>query len=132
MSFYRMPSPWNPGYAIPNYVMAEPPERGTFTTQWMPRGTIPAVVPDMLAVPPGQVLLGRADAGLGSLGGGSLSRHSLSDSSLACSSLMGNSLGSEDYQLVRRPAAMGATRQPPMGKSRVVRLPAPPRRARRR
>lgn len=71
MSFYNLPNPWNPGYAIPEYVMAEPPERGTFTTQWLPRGTIPALVPDYLAKP-GKKLLGRSDASLGSLGGCSL------------------------------------------------------------
>ena len=64
MSFYNLPSPWNPGYAIPEYVMAEPPERGTFTTQWLPRGTISQLVPDIIAKP-GRRLLGRNDAGLG-------------------------------------------------------------------
>lgn len=72
MSFYHLPNPWDPHYAIPDYVMAEPPGRGTFTTQWMPRGTIPELVPDFLAKP-GQKLLGRGDAGLGSLGGDTLS-----------------------------------------------------------
>jgi hypothetical protein len=72
MSFYQLPTPWNPGYAIPDYVMAEPPERGTFTTQWLPRGTIPALVPDFMAKPmggsPSMKLLGRTDAGLSGLG----------------------------------------------------------------
>lgn len=67
MSFYHLPHPWNPGYALPEYVQAEPPERGTFTTQWLPRGTISSVVPDYLAVP-GRKLLGRADAQLSGLG----------------------------------------------------------------
>jgi hypothetical protein len=67
MSFYHLPHPWDPGYAIPEYVKAEPPERGTFTTKWLPRGTISAVVPDFLAQP-GPKLLGRGDADLGSLG----------------------------------------------------------------
>jgi hypothetical protein len=67
MSFYNLPHPWNPGYVIPEYVMSEPPERGTFTTQWMPRGTIPSIVPDFLAKP-GKKILGRNDAQLGSLG----------------------------------------------------------------
>jgi hypothetical protein len=67
MSFYHLPHPWDPGYAIPEYVKAEPPERGTFTTKWLPRGTISAVVPDYLAQP-GPKLLGRGDADLGSLG----------------------------------------------------------------
>jgi hypothetical protein len=68
--------------------MAEPPERGTFTTQWLPRGTIPALVPDFLAKP-GKKLLGRKDAGLGSLGGCSITGSSLAGSSLAGSSLGG-------------------------------------------
>lgn len=51
MSFYHLPHPWNPGYALPDYVQAEPPERGVFTTAWLPRGTISAVVPDFLAKP---------------------------------------------------------------------------------
>jgi len=71
MSFYHLPNPWNPGYAIPDYVMAEPPERGTFTTKWLPRGTISQVVPDFLAKP-GKRLLGRDDADLGSLGADTL------------------------------------------------------------
>lgn len=71
MSFYHLPNAWNPGYAIPDYVMAEPPERGTFTTKWLPRGTISAVVPDFLAKP-GKRLLGRTDADLGSLGADTL------------------------------------------------------------
>ena len=53
MSFYHQPHPWNPGYAIPKYVLAEPPGRGTFTTKWLPRGTISDVVPDFLAEPVG-------------------------------------------------------------------------------
>jgi hypothetical protein len=67
VSFYHLPNPYNPGYAIPDYVMAEPPERGTFTTQWLPRGTIPTLVPDFLAKP-GKRLLGRSDAQLSGLG----------------------------------------------------------------
>lgn len=67
MSFYHLPHPYNPGYVIPDYVMAEPPGRGTFTTKWLPRGTISDLVPDYLAKP-GKTLLGRNDAGLGSLG----------------------------------------------------------------
>lgn len=67
MPFYHQPHPWDPGYAIPKYVLAEPPERGTFTTQWLPRGTISQVIPDYLAKP-GRTLLGRNDAGLQGLG----------------------------------------------------------------
>lgn len=88
MSFYHLPHPWNPGYAIPEYVMAEPPDRGTFTTKWLPRGTIPGLVPDYLAKP-GKQLLGRNDADLGSLG----------ESSLRCNSLSGDTLGAEEYSL---------------------------------
>lgn len=49
MSFYRIATPWNPGYAIPKYVAAEPPGRGTFTTEWTPRGTIQQLIPDSLS-----------------------------------------------------------------------------------
>lgn len=59
MSFYRLPNPYNPGYAIPNYVMAEPPGRGVYTTKYIRRGTIDTLVPDFLS-------------GLGSLGGDTL------------------------------------------------------------
>lgn len=86
MPAYHQPHPWNPGYAVPKYVQAEPPGRGTFTTKWLPRKTISEVVPDFLAKP-GKELLGRNDAGLGSL----------SEDSLGCASprgtLSGNSLG---------------------------------------
>ena len=87
MSFYHLPNPWDPAYAIPKYVMAEPPERGTFTTQWLPRGTISSVIPDYLAAPGtgnavGKALLGRKDAGLGSLGNSSLEGHCLAGDTL--------------------------------------------------
>jgi hypothetical protein len=88
MSFYHLPHPWNPGYAIPKYVLAEPLGRGTFTTKWLPRGTISQLSPDFLAKPaagqPGELrrsykaepmgrkLLGRADVQLGSLGADTL------------------------------------------------------------
>ena len=65
--FYNLPPSWNPGYAIPEYVMAEPPGRGTFTTKWLPRGSISTLDPSFVA-DPGKRLLGRTDAGLGSLG----------------------------------------------------------------
>jgi len=51
MSLYHLPRPWNPGFAIPAYVQAEPPERGTFVTAQLPRGTISQVIPNYLAVP---------------------------------------------------------------------------------
>jgi hypothetical protein len=78
MSFYHLPHPWDPGFVIPEYVMAEPPERGTFTTQWLPRGTISELVPDYFAKP-GKQLLGRTDAELGSLGGNTLRGSTLGD-----------------------------------------------------
>jgi hypothetical protein len=67
-NFYGLPPSWNPGYEIPDYVMAEPPGRGTMTTAWLPRGTISALVPEFQAVKTAQQILGRNDAGLGSLG----------------------------------------------------------------
>jgi hypothetical protein len=67
-NFYNLPPSWDPGYVIPDYVMAEPPGRGTFTTQWLPRGTISGMVPDFAAVKTARQILGRNDAGLGSLG----------------------------------------------------------------
>lgn len=101
MPFYHLPHPWNPGYAIPDYVLAEPPGRGTFTTAWLPRGTISELVPDYLAKP-GKKLLGRDNAGLGGLGslgdtvldGSSLGGHTLKGSTLA-----GDSLGARKYTL---------------------------------
>jgi len=102
MSFYQLPHPWNPGFVIPEYVMAEPPERGTFTTQWLPRGTISELVPDYLAKP-GRKLLGRNDAGLsgmGSLGGCTLAGSSLAGHALRGSSLSGDTLGARAYTLM--------------------------------
>jgi len=46
MSQYQRPSPWNPGYAVPKYVLAEPQGRGTFTTKQEPRGTIGTLPPN--------------------------------------------------------------------------------------
>ncbi len=106
MSFYQLPHPWDPGYAIPKYVMGEPPERGVFVTQWMPRGTIPTLVPDYLAKP-GEKILGRADADLGSLSGSCLGGSTLGGSTLAGHTLRGHSLGATEYQLV--PTGLGGT-----------------------
>ncbi len=86
--FYNLPSAWDPGFVIPRYVMAEPPQRGTMTTQWLPRGTIDAVVPEY-TLGAGKKLLGRSDADLGSLGG----------SCFGGSSLSGDTLGATAYQL---------------------------------
>jgi hypothetical protein len=88
MSFYQLPNPWNPGYVIPEYVMAEPPERGTFTTQWLPRGTISTLTPDFL-VKPGRRLLGRTDTNLGSLSGNTLCGNTLRGNTL-CGSTLGD------------------------------------------
>ncbi len=38
-NFYNLPSPWNPGYAIPENVMSEGLQRHAYTTKWAPRGT---------------------------------------------------------------------------------------------
>lgn len=76
MSFYHLPNPWNPGYAIPKYVLAEPLGRGTFTTKWLPRGTISALPPDFLAKPAagqaGELKRTYNVEPLGSLGGDTL------------------------------------------------------------
>ena len=42
MSQYILPNPYDAGYAIPDYVQAEPPGRGTFTSKGLTRGTISA------------------------------------------------------------------------------------------
>ena len=67
-NYYGLPPAWNPGFEIPDYVMAEPPGRGVFTTAWLPRGTISGLVPEFSAVDVGREITGRDDAGLGSLG----------------------------------------------------------------
>jgi hypothetical protein len=40
MSYLNKKNPYNPGYALPKNVLAEPERRGTFTTRAAPRGTI--------------------------------------------------------------------------------------------
>lgn len=80
MAFYHQAHPWNPGYAVPKYVLAEPPGRGTFTTKQLPRRTISQVIPDYLAMP-------------------TKAAHSLSGSSLSGSTLSGSSLGDSTYKL---------------------------------
>lgn len=45
MAFENKKSPYNPGYAIPKYVLKEPAGRGTFTTRWRPRGSIDVLPP---------------------------------------------------------------------------------------
>lgn len=88
MSFYHLPNPYNPGYALPEYVKAEPPGRGTFTTAWLPRGTISELVPDYLAQPEGK-------KPAHTLTKTSLSGSSLTGSSLTGNSLAGSSLGND-------------------------------------
>jgi hypothetical protein len=73
MAFYHLPNPWNPGYAIPEYVMAEPPGRGTFTTKMLPRRTISQLPPDFLAKPVKKHTLSKPEHGRqGTLSGSSL------------------------------------------------------------
>lgn len=69
-NFYGLPPSWNPGYEIPDYVMAEPPGRGAMVTDWLPRGTISALVPEFQAV---RTL---RPGGLGSLGDDTLGAQS--------------------------------------------------------
>lgn len=40
MAQFRRPHPWDPHFALPGNVMAEPPGRGTLTTAQLPRKTI--------------------------------------------------------------------------------------------
>ena len=121
MSFYQLPNPWNPGYVIPDYVMAEPPERGTFTTQWLPRGTIPQLIPDFLARPKKQTVSRarpkkqhkKPDTGH-SLSGSTLACHTLSCPSLSGSSLSHSSLGAQTtQQYVLTPTGADAPTAPP-------------------
>jgi hypothetical protein len=74
MALLKSSHPWNPGYALPPNVLDEPLGRGTFTGQYIPRGTIDTVIPGQFQ-------------GLGSLG-----HHTLQGSTLAKNSLQGNSL----------------------------------------
>ena len=46
--FYRLPHPWDPGFALPDYVRAEPPGRGVFVTAYTPRKTIQSLIPQYL------------------------------------------------------------------------------------
>jgi hypothetical protein len=49
MALLKAGHPWNPGYAIPQYVKDEPLGRGTFTGKYIPRGTISTDVPSDFA-----------------------------------------------------------------------------------
>lgn len=116
MAFYQIPNPWNPGYALPDYVLAEPPGRGTFTTAMIPRGTVDVLPPDYLAQP----VVAKGDDGVEartsvtgsgtSLSGHTLDRPTLRGSSLSGSTLGGSTLGrkAKSSRYVVRPAAVGA------------------------
>lgn len=99
MAFYQIPNPWNPGYALPDYVLAEPPGRGTFTTNMIPRGTVDVLPPDYLARPEltkddGGVEARTSVTGSGtSLSGHTLDKPTLRGSTLGRSSLSGSTLG---------------------------------------
>lgn len=121
MPKYNLPSAWNAGYAIPEYVNAEPPARGTFTTQWLPRGTISEVLPPLMAEP----------EPLGSLSGSSLAGSTLAGPSLAGDSLAGDSLGLQARRLAQPLGAdpvrgYGATAAAWIMKS-IARVPQPQR-----
>lgn len=124
MSFYNLPNPYNPGYAIPEYVMAEPPERGTFTTAWLPRGTISTVVPDFLVKQQGKRLLGRNNADLGSLACSSLSGSTLRGSSLgddaANAAAVTASTSAADAPIVAIPPAPKVVAMPPWQKLAII------------
>lgn len=45
MAQFRINHPWDPGYALPPHVMAEPPGTGTLTTAQLPRKTFDDPVP---------------------------------------------------------------------------------------
>lgn len=64
MSFLQRAHPWNPGYAIPGYVLDEPPQRGTHTTNELPRGTYDQIGPHSGGyTEPGYVLAERGRGG---------------------------------------------------------------------
>jgi hypothetical protein len=116
MAFFQIPNPWNPGYALPDYVLAEPPGRGTFTTAMIPRRTVDVLPPDYLAQPEiaegGDGVEARTSVtGSGtSLSGHTLDKPTLAGSTLSKPTLSGSTLGrkgkSTRYQL--RPNAVGA------------------------
>lgn len=82
MSFYNLPPPYNPGFALPQYVQAEPPARGTYTTKWLPRGTISEVVPDYLAQPSKNLVSINSSLSGTVFDSGTLHRHSLQGDTL--------------------------------------------------
>jgi len=115
MAFENKKSPWNPGYAIPEYVLKEPAGRGTFTTRQLPRGTIdvlPKVPTAGYAIPanvqkevPGMGTLTTAYTPRGSaffrpadsLASSSLRPSAFSSNTLAKTSLSGSSLGDSTF-----------------------------------
>lgn len=104
MSFYHLPHPWNPGFAIPKYVMAEPMERGTFTTRQLPRRTISTLPPDYLARPANTLSKNKH----GSNGSLTKNKHG------AVGSLTGSSLGSSDWDHFGKPLGHGVLEEYPM------------------
>lgn len=123
MPKYNLPSAWNAGYAIPAYVNAEPPARGTFTTAWLPRGTISEVLPPLMAEP----------EPLGSLSGSSLDGSVLAGPTLAGPTLHGDSLGLQARRLAQPLGAdpvggYGASAAAWIMKS-IARVPQPQRKA---
>ena len=115
MAFFQIPNPWNPGYALPDYVLAEPPGRGTFTTAMIPRRTVDVLPPDYLAQPEvatkGDGVGTRTSVtGSGtSLSGHTLDRPTLAGSSLSGSTLEGSTLGKKGRatRYTVRPNAVG-------------------------
>lgn len=121
MPKYNLPSAWNAGYAIPDYVNAEPPQQGTMTTAWLPRGTISEVLPPLMAEP----------EPLGSLSGSSLAGSVLSVPTLVGQTLQGDSLG---VQARRQAQPLGADPVRGYGANaaawimkRIARVPQPQR-----
>jgi hypothetical protein len=111
MAKYNIPNAYNGGFVLPDYVQAEPPERGTFTTAMLPRGTISAVIPPLIATPIAET------HGLGSLGGCTLAGNSLAGNTLTGNSLAGDTLGAQEYQLE---SLSGMRNLPRRGSSRAV------------
>ena len=83
-----------PTWAVPDYVAAEPLNRGAYVGKYIPRRTGGDDVPN--SVRPGYKAV-RIPPPKGSLEGSSLTRSSLKGSSLAGSSIGGSSLGNTEY-----------------------------------
>jgi hypothetical protein len=107
MAFFQIPNPWNPGYALPDYVLAEPPGRGTFTTAMLPRRTVDVLPPDYLSQP----IPARGSDGVEqktSLSGHTLDKPTLTGSSLSVPTLSGSTLGRKG-KAARYTKRVGAT-----------------------